>query len=60
MGMKPSFFSNPATFAAIPDPEVAAGAGAVAGLVEGEAQPAAALDRSAKENAEALFIVNRE
>jgi len=58
--MNPSFFSKPAVFAAMPDPVAAAGAGAVAGLVDGEAQPAAALDRSARESTEALFIVDRE
>ena len=58
--MKPSFFSNPAVFAGMPDPDVEAGAGAAAGLAEEEAQPAAALKRSARENTEALFIVDRE
>ena len=55
--MNPSFFSNPAVLAEIADAEGAAGGGEPAGLVEEEAQPAAALDRSARESAEALFIV---
>ena len=58
--MKPSLFSKPAVFAAMPDPGAAAGAGAAEGLVDEEAQPAVALDRSARKSTEALFIVNRE
>jgi hypothetical protein len=54
--MNPSFFSNPAVFAAMVDAEGTAGAGAPAGFEE-EAQPAAALETSARESAETRFIV---
>jgi hypothetical protein len=54
--MNPSFFSKPAVFAPIADAD-AAGPGVAPGFAGVLAHPTAALEMSAKENAEALFIV---